>query len=76
MSDVAAARALTRDSMGMVRNHEGARLDGWIEDASGVPPELQALAEGLRRDTAAMTLEGATNSAAFEEYVELVLCPT
>ncbi len=54
LADVAAARALARGFAGMVRDREAGRLDVWLGEASGGPPELRAFAEGLRRDKAAV----------------------
>lgn len=54
MVDIAAARALAQGFVVMTRNREAERLDGWLEEASGGPPELRAFAEGLRRDKAAV----------------------
>ncbi len=54
VADIAAARALTRGFTVMMRDLEAERLEGWLEEASGGPPELQSFAEGLRRDQAAV----------------------
>lgn len=53
-ADVAGARALARGFAGMVRDREVGRLDVWLGEASGGPPELRAFAEGMRRDKEAV----------------------
>jgi transposase len=52
--DVAVAQRLARGLVGMARDRERGRLDGWLEEASGGPPELRSFAEGLRRDKEAV----------------------
>jgi len=54
LPDVAAARALARGFVGMVRDREAGRLEGWLGEARCGPSELRAFAEGLRRDQAAV----------------------
>ena len=54
VAELAAARALAQRFVGMVRDREAGRLDGWLEGARGGPPELRSFAEGLRRDRAAV----------------------
>ncbi len=54
VADITAARALARGFVVMARNREAERLEGWLEEASGGPPELRAFAEGLRRDKVAV----------------------
>lgn len=53
VADIAAAQASAQGFVGMVRGREAERLDGWLEEAIGAPPELRSFAEGLRRDEAA-----------------------
>lgn len=54
VADSMAARALAQGFVGMVQDREAERLDSWLEEASGAPPELRSFAEGLRRDKAAV----------------------
>ncbi len=52
--EIAVARVLVEGFVGMMRDREGESLDGWLEEASGGPPELRSFAEGLRRDKQAV----------------------
>ncbi len=54
VAEIAAARALARGFVSMMRDREAGRFEGWLEEASEGPPELLSFAEGLRRDKAAV----------------------
>ena len=46
---------MTQDFAGMVRNLEGERLDGWLEEAENAEaPVMRRFAAGLRKDPAAV----------------------
>lgn len=52
---VADARRLTQEFAGMVRNLEGEKLDGWLEEAaSSAAPAMRRFASGLEKDLAAV----------------------
>ncbi|MDP9477182.1 MAG: ISL3 family transposase, partial [Actinomycetota bacterium] len=54
VTEIATARALAWGFAAMVRDRQGDRFGGWLEEASGGPPELRSFAEGLRRDREAV----------------------
>jgi len=54
VADLAAARALARGFVSMMRDRKAGRLESWLEEARCGPSELRSVAEGLRRDKAAV----------------------
>ncbi len=52
---LADARRLTQDFAKMVRNLEGEKLDGWLEEAAGCDaPAIRKFAAGLEKDLSAV----------------------
>lgn len=69
---VADARRLTQEFAGMVRNLEGEKLDGWLEEAaSSAAPAMRRFASGLEKDLAAVRagLTGTWSNGPVEGFV-------